>query len=201
MTKSKYYWRIIFLLAILATLLVFLVNWKYQIITSASIVTNKDIIDVISKFVSSLAIVIGGILSYYKFFKGRIFSERLKLYINARVTNVTELQNFHFIDIQLENVGTITVWEPRIFLDIVHYSEDRKEEKVDLIERNTEKNEDELYKPLIEVSESVSNHFNHLVDVKNWLVVYRVKVVSKRGNIWERLVSIPNQKDYTHKDK
>lgn len=201
MKNSKIYWAAIyFLLAIIIVLLLLLLN-KQHLVSISSLVKNKDFFDVISKVVGSSAIIVGGILSYYKFFKGRTFSESLKLFVNVKVFSATESQNLHFIDIQLENTGNVTIWEPHIFVDIVYYSDLRKEENIDLIERNSEKDEKGFYKPLIEVTETISNHLNHLVNVSDWLIVYRVKIISKKGNIWERLVSIPNQKDYIHSDR
>lgn len=58
----------------------------------------------IKTIVETVAVIIGGIWAYYKFFRGRTFRPRLELAISGRASEAKGLTNV-LISVQLKNVG------------------------------------------------------------------------------------------------
>jgi hypothetical protein len=58
----------------------------------------------IKTVIETIAVIVGGVWAYYKFFKGRTFRPRLELSVSARVAESKGLTNV-FASVQLKNVG------------------------------------------------------------------------------------------------
>ena len=81
---------------------------------------NKDSIGAIQSISSIGVIMIGAVVSYYRFFRGRTFSTRLELEMEVTVIPADENTNIHSITLKARNIGTLSIWglEPIITVDI-----------------------------------------------------------------------------------
>lgn len=67
-----------------------------------------ELIDLLQKVLSSLAIIIGSVWAYYKFIKGRLFYPRLEVIINGHLIS-NESNNYLILYCGLKNVGSSKV--------------------------------------------------------------------------------------------
>jgi len=81
----------------------------------------KSTLDITLKLLGTFLAVTASIASYRRFFRGRIFAPRLKMGLVSRPVRVMSDDTvLHGIDIEVNNVGSVTVWNPRITIDILH---------------------------------------------------------------------------------
>jgi hypothetical protein len=60
-----------------------------------------ECINIIEKTLTSLAIIVGGFWTYYKFIKGRLFKSRLELSIESKIIDDSHL----LLNYELKNIG------------------------------------------------------------------------------------------------
>lgn len=160
----------------------------------------KELFDILSSVVSILLITIGAILSYFKFFKGRLFQENIELVVFAKVVEKDENSNSVFCNIKVNNIGNIAIVNPKSYMKVEVLNDDLE---------NEEKNEKE-----VELNEEYSNqsnkwiiiepkaHYNvhsfHKVDKSIWAFKYTFQLISDRKNSWVRVVTIPNKSGYEY---
>jgi hypothetical protein len=91
---------------------------------------NRERIDTLSKLVTIMAVILGGFLSYVKFFKGRVFRPKLVIRpLSGAVAAKTEI--LHWLDIEIENKGSVPIWNYKLELCAVLHGE--QEEKIRIL--------------------------------------------------------------------
>ncbi|MEM1221584.1 MAG: hypothetical protein AAGH40_02385 [Verrucomicrobiota bacterium] len=104
-----------YLYAFLALLIVG-VPFKTGHLTLELLGQNKDVITAVTSLLTFLLVSIGGAFTYFKFFKGRLLSRRLNIDLTAKVFNLKDFNNL-CIDIILDNVGLVSLWDLEISVD------------------------------------------------------------------------------------
>jgi hypothetical protein len=89
---------------------------KRGVLTGVWLRSNKDAITALSALASASTVVVGGILAYVKFFRGRTLVRRAELSIDVKVLESPQGQILHFVTVSAKNIGTVTLVEPRISL-------------------------------------------------------------------------------------
>jgi hypothetical protein len=97
---------IIIVLLVIANLI------KFGYFTTDIIIKNKDLINVTCNIFTTFIILIGAIISYFRFFRGRIFSNNANIELNISVHNINNDSLLHVINVNLKNEGTFPIWEP-----------------------------------------------------------------------------------------
>lgn len=89
---------------------------------------TRNLVDTLSTIITTSLLVIGGILSYLKFFRGRTLSP--KLIITSSTGVVADKNGFlHWIETQIENKGSVAVWNYEMSIDATLHGEN--EERVE----------------------------------------------------------------------
>lgn len=200
--KMSFNWKyknhlILVLIGILfLLLLILLVN--ENILTIAKLELRQVFFDIMSKLLSSLILVVGAVFSYYRFFKGRTFSERIEIKIQAKVFDYNSDGKIHTIDLELENIGSVPVKNVSSeviskFIYINGNEDTRKLPNVELIP--------EKFINIIDTQETDSRHYNLVVSEDVKAVLYHVKVTSSKGNIWTKIITVPNKNEYEYSNK
>ncbi|WP_020571596.1 hypothetical protein [Neolewinella persica] len=161
----------------------------------------KELFDILSSIVSILLISIGAILSYFKFFKGRLFQENIELVVFAKVVEKDEKYNSVFCNIKVNNIGNIAIINPKSYMKVEALSDDlengkKNEEKE--IELNEEYSSQSKKWIIIEPKAHYNVHSFHKFDKSIWAFKYTFHLISDRGNSWVRVVTIPNKDGYEY---
>ena len=67
----------------------------------------KITVEIVSGFVTSLAIIVAAIWTYYRFVKGRLFSPKVEISLNHHVIDVDRNQNLVSVEVVAKNIGSV----------------------------------------------------------------------------------------------
>jgi hypothetical protein len=96
-------------LILIAALLAIILTFKNRLFTKAYLIDNKEILNFISEAITSFVIFVGGILSYIRFFKGRILKPKLLIKANSGTLKAADdIQ--HWIETDFKNIGNVAIW-------------------------------------------------------------------------------------------
>lgn len=188
-----------FLLLIVILLIIYLLI-QYKIISILWFQSHQYLFDISLTMLQILVILLGAILTYYRFFKGRTFSEKLIIKINIRVIKAKEKNNLHFLDINLYNSGSVLITNPIISIFIKKYkSKTEENESIALPFKYEDEACEKIRQFVIQPQESDSYSYLYKVSSDIWAVTYSI-IVNSKGKIWKRNITIPNEISYEHID-
>lgn len=82
-------------------------------------------IDLPVKTLGAVLAVAASIVTYRRFFHGRIFAPRLRLRLSSTALCALSDGNIlHSIDVEAENIGSVTIWSPTLDLDVLELDSD-----------------------------------------------------------------------------
>jgi len=180
------------LLVVAALLLVVANAIRYGVTTEAFFTRHEKTIDGIAKVLEAALLIAGAIASYFRFFKGRTFSERGELTIAVAVIPATATHHLHAVSVRLKNIGPVSIWDPRIRLRIQHHAASRSDEVEVKGFRLEPTGSDEDATCIIDSDESALYHAEHLVDTRVWAVRYAAEVRSSAGDTWFAMTTVAN---------
>ena len=104
--------------------LVFAYSIKHGLLSLAWLGQHKDALSAANSVASMAAIAVGGVLAYYRFFKGRTLATRADLSITTKVLRSSEQELWHIVTLTVKNVGNVAIWEPRPLIDVTVHNRD-----------------------------------------------------------------------------
>jgi len=156
-------------------------------------------IEVASKILGLLLGIIGAIAGYRRFFKGRTFAERMVLGLSSTPVRWMELPEggrglLHAIDIELHNVGSTTIWEPSLLLQVRSIDGD---EEVSVKPKVASEGIERAHAPGaitgIEPGETQVEHRRFFVPAEVLVFRVTVEVCTSRDNAWHRAQTLANE--------
>jgi hypothetical protein len=168
------------------------------ILAKDTIQINKDFIDTLSKIITAGILIIGGVFSYLKFFKGRTLSP--KLVISPKSGIVRDRKGYlHWIEVQIENKGSVAIWSYEtsiyaIFDGNIH-SRVPISNFVPLPTKAKVKDE-----RLVDVGESVFEHAFLVVPRNVYSITFQIEVKDKKNNVWVRSLTVENPATESNND-
>jgi hypothetical protein len=175
------------ILVIAALSIIVLIKERY--ITVELLKSNKDSIEVTSKILEIIVLFIGSILGYIKFFKGRILKPRIIIKSSGKVIK-SDNNNQHWIEIEIQNAGTVTLWDYKI--SVKAFFDNNINSIIDVnhfirfpIDHKSAVN-------LIDVAESSFEHLYLSVPKEVISVTYLISVTDRKGTHWNRSYTIIN---------
>ena len=166
------------------------VLFKEGIISILWLGKNKDAINAGTGIVTSFAILIGGTLTYLKFFKGRVLRPKVVLAPTSGFIILKD-ENLHWIDIAIENKGSVAIWNFAVEITAVLHGETRKSINVtDFIKIQTDNVKNDY---LIDVGETTSEHAVIMVPKQIQAVTFLIKMTDQHGTIWDSYLTTTNK--------
>ncbi len=194
--------RIVVALCVVFFILFLLNSIQFSILNQKLVKDNIFIFDLIVKICETTILIVGSILAYYKFFKGRTFSEKLIIYANVKVMQADTKFNLHSIDINIVNVGSISIVEPRVSAIVENFLMDQpsKSERIEFPRKYQEEVSRVFNEVIIQPQENDSYHHFLKVSKNIWAVNYEV-LIESQNKFWKRSVTVSNIAGYEHNDK
>ena len=166
--------------------------WKHQIITSEFLANNKDAIDAVSAIITTMIVIIGAFMTYYRFFKGRTFSLRGQIQIKVNVHNLDENKNLHVVKVLFKNVGSSAIFNPKLKLIVDSLGGNEKQRTIDQWFDPGKKIDDSPRMYFIDPEESASFLTHVQVFKESSIVIYTAVVSSEDKTIWQDATSVDN---------
>ena len=182
-------WLLLILLVLLIAVLL-----KEGLISASILNSQKDTFDVVSKIITSIVMIVGGILSYIKFFKGRILRPKLNIIPRTGVIFL-EKENLHWLDLEIQNKGSVAIWNYVVEVyATLHGDAPRSTKITEFIEIPKSRTKEEH---LIDVGESSHEHAIIRVPKEIWAVTYQILISVPNGSMWDQYLTTSNmQTDY-----
>jgi hypothetical protein len=166
---------------------------KGRSISLAWLKDNKDAITAATGIATTLLVFLGGIFSYYRFFRGRTFAARAELKLSVSVHPTTEDFHLHSIVAEIKNLGSMPIWDPQPTIWFTIHGP----------EGSTRNVIDDWFDPpilsgqrsdltVIESSETTSYFAQHKIPKAAWVVTYLMAIRSRSGDVWHVGTSISN---------
>jgi hypothetical protein len=183
---------LVFYLTIVVALLVAANLWKRGVLSLEALGSYKDAIGTANDVVTIVAIAVGGIFSYLKFFRGRIMAQRAELSISVSVYDTTRPFLLHVVTLRAKNVGSVTIWSPEATIDMSMWDSEEIPAPVRISSwiKQTRKSAGML--EVIEPGESACFVAVRKVPSDVWMVSYRAGISSDRGNEWDTIGTVSN---------
>ncbi|SRR6266478_3153962 len=154
---------------------------------------NKDAITAATGIATTLLVFLGGIFSYYRFFRGRTFAARAELKLSVSVHPTTEHFHFHSIVAEIKNLGTMPIWDPRPTIWFTtHGPEGSSRNVIDDWFAPPSLSGQNSYLTVIESSETTSYFAQQKIPKTEWVVTYIMAVRSRSGDVWHFGTTVSN---------
>ncbi|HMB64863.1 MAG TPA: hypothetical protein VKN36_17415 [Eudoraea sp.] len=184
---------VIFTLVVLVTIAAYALLLRQDIIQHyLSEEINVKTIDFTAKLITFLFILVGGIFSYYKFFKGHLFLSHLSIHTTSDVIEIDHNKNLHVLNIQLANSGNFSVFNPLVKVKFENYPFNADYKIKTLIDKNGVRKDDGSTRDF-SLRPGVKNTFvfTNEIDKKEVAFFYRVEV-SQKDRTWYNEIVVDN---------
>jgi hypothetical protein len=184
------------LVILISGLLIAIAN-KYNFITVQKLKANKDFIGSLKDVMTITAIIFGVIVTYYRFFIGRTFSQNANIEIAISIFDVCKDNNLHCIMISFKNVGNLAIWNPKANIYVKRYEEGKFYPLNEIydIEELSGNSSEKLHEFFVNSSETLV-YCHHLEIPKKILITnYIVEIVSSNKSAWSNSITIKNVVD------
>jgi hypothetical protein len=190
---ERYRGEILGILSFLVTALALANVLKERSITLAWLKDNKDAITASTGISTTLLVFLGGVFSYYRFFRGRTFAARAELQLSVSVHETTEDFHIHSIVAEIKNLGSMPIWDPRPTIWFtVHGPEGSNRRVIDDWFNPPSISGQSSELTVIESTETASFFAQQQIPKNVWVVTYIMAIRSRSGDVWHVGTSVSN---------
>ena len=181
-------------LSLVAIVLLVVVAFKLGFISAPRLVENKELVDVSTKILGTLILTLGAVASYFRFFKGRTLSPRLKIDATIEVLPIDSSRNFHVLSVDVANIGSVAIWglQPRVEIRY-HSDEERTEEDIGDWWTPLDHRDGTPRLRMLDTDESSQFVVHRAVPHEIWAVTYFTRVSLSSGHSWHRVITASNR--------
>lgn len=183
-------------LNLLVLVLIVAIFVKYGVIPATVSEGTKNLVDVLSKIATALFLLVGGIFSYLKFFKGRTLSPKLVINVNSGMIKKGD-GNLHWIEVQIENKGSVAIWNYQT--TIYAFFDEDLEHSVPVSQFVPHPHDTRGREKLIDVGEVVFERALFTVAHNVSAVTFQIEVRDQSTTVWWRSHTVSNSSEQTNK--
>lgn len=165
---------------------------KFGYVTKDIIVNNKDFIDVLKNIITIFVLIIGAVVSYYRFFRGRVFSNNANIEICVSVHKINDDLLLHVIDVEFKNEGSFPIWEPTPSLVAYPHGISKLGEAISIYFWNPQEEGSTEYTHVVHPLESEQFCTFYRVQKTILALTYVVQIKSRDKVKWTRAITISN---------
>ncbi len=175
-------------MAFVAMLLILYAPIKLGVLSLSNLEAKKDLVDALSTIFGCAILLLGAVLSYIRFFKGRMLKPKINLQLQTGLLSQGE-NNLHWIEIAIENKGNVAVWNYTLKLLATPHPGDGS--STDVSDRISIPKVDDG-EHLVDVGETAFEHA--IIELSKCPYAYTFEAVLKdnRGTQWRRCITVPN---------
>lgn len=165
------------------------VLFKNQYLTKEAVKSDKDFYAALSSIATLGFLVVGGALSYIRFFKGRTLRSKINLELKTGIISLKD-HFLHWVEVEIKNSGSVTIWhyQTQIIAALRKNSISCKVEVTDYIPSH-DPNSGIL---LIDAGESSYEQGFLEVPKDVEVVSFQVTITDKYNHTWTRAITSKN---------
>jgi hypothetical protein len=164
-------------------------------LTLSFLADHKDGFAALNNVVGTAALGIGGVLAYFRFFRGRTFATRANLQVEVEVACSPSGRSLHSIRIEVANVGTTTLVDPTMEITAVrhHINSSTSDAAVEVWRPRLPKDTRKRAFYSVEPGETAVYFAQEPHAPEVWLVSYEVTFSLPNGRTWTDYVAVENK--------
>lgn len=168
---------------------------KLGVLSTFWLASHKDALAAVNSVVSATAVLVAGVLAYYRFFRGRTFATRAELAIDVKLINGPESKLLHVITVSIKNVGTVTIWDPHPVIDLTMRHVDGTKTSATISDwyEAPDKVGESPRLSALDSGETGDFFTLQFFDSNIWAVTYAVTVSCATGDTWIKLRTVENR--------
>jgi hypothetical protein len=166
---------------------------KYGHVSWQFLADRKDALAAANSAVSILVLIVGGMLAYFKFFRGRTFSVRADIELSANVIPAPDGERLHVLNLSVRNVGTVAMWDPRARLLVYVNADWNEPQVVDRWEEKLHAQDTRRRSAVLDSGETGYFVTHTLFPPSVWAVTYIAEVTCDSGDVWQRVTTVSNE--------
>lgn len=188
------YHSAVYTAGLVAAIVLFVVGlFRHGFLSPDSLKANKDAIAASGSIVTMVALLVGGIASYYRFFRGRTFSVRAFLTIEIDVIGAPDGDFLHALTFRVKNVGSAPIWNPQPDIRIEKRT-GRSVTRSQVVDWVGELSSDGIERAgVIDAGETGNYFVTAMIPADVWAVTYLVLVSADTGDVWSASRTIANR--------
>lgn len=166
----------------------------HKYLTWSWFAANKDALSSVNSVIGSAAILLGGVLAYYRFFRGRTFSTRAELAMSVNVLHAPAEKFLHVLTLSVKNLGTVSIWNPQPIVKVSAHRRDGNvsSEPVHRWDEGALTVENSPRLSVLDSGESGDFFMQRFFPKDIWAVTYSATVRCSTGETWTKLVTVEN---------
>jgi len=165
---------------------------KYRLLTASALAGNKDALAALSSAVNIIAVAVGAVFTYYRFFRGRTFFNRAELKINVTVISTRTGVNLHAVILEVKNIGSLSIWEPVPIIRVDEYGPNGiNSRSIDSWSEARSPRSRGQTLPVVDAGETASFWMTEEVPQSSWVLIYTAWVHSQ-GETWKQVAVVEN---------
>lgn len=187
--ESKGYkpWLLLVLFALLIAVLL-----KRNILSLTILTQHRNMLDGVYTITMIVVLIAGSVVSYLRFFKGRLWKPKMVINPSAGIVQLKDI-NLHWIDIGLENRGSVAIWNYVVDLTVDYHRRSAPGyQKPNFHSMKRSVRESEL---VIDVGEIAYEHATIRIPKDVEVVTYKIVMTSPDGTKWDRCITISNRQE------
>jgi len=164
--------------------------YKWGFVSAKLIVDNRELIDAIGAIITSCIIVLAALVSYFRFFKGRLLKPKMIIEPSYGVVELND-GTLHWIDIGIENKGSVAIWHYTVGLELKCH--DDSVPKPAIIDFHSHRQFAPGKEHVIDPGETAYEHATIRVPKNVEVITYRILVTNSQGSKWDRCLTVSNR--------
>lgn len=167
---------------------------KYGFLKWSWFADNKNALDGISTVLGILAVAVGALATYRRFFKGRTFTTRADIQLTVSVHPHGPEEMLHAICLTVHNVGTLPIWAPTSLISVsIHGPEGVCcDYQISKWWTPHEEGTAESTDSVVDTGETASFYATDSIPRNAWSVTYIASVKDDSGNVWRAGKTVSN---------
>ncbi|MGH7488959.1 MAG: hypothetical protein ACRD2I_10305 [Vicinamibacterales bacterium] len=165
---------------------------KIGVLNTGWLQDHKDALGALGSVASAVTFVVGGVLAYYRFFRGRTLATRAELAISVDIVQGPHASLLHAITVSIKNVGTVSIWNPVPALEITAHRDDGTTTSEN-VNGWHEVSDDSSKVSVLDSGESGDFFSQRFFTSDIWAVTYVVTVNCDSGDSWTKLKTVENR--------
>lgn len=178
----------------LITILVIAVIIKDNKITAQKLIANKDLFTAIKDLATIIAIILGVIFTYYRYFIGKTFSLNGNIDIDVTLIETENNTILHCLKISFKNIGTLAIWQPRAKIYVSKYEQEvfTNIAEMEIESQFSSTIDKKKYDTVIDSGETAYFFAHKEFLTKVPVVSYKVEVTSANKKQWHNSTTVKN---------
>jgi hypothetical protein len=174
---------------------------KHGLLSWHLLESRKDALSAANSALTICILAVGGVLSYFRFFRGRTFAVRGELDLKVDVLEAPTHEMLHVLTLSFRNVGTVPIWNPEPRIEIRGHlgSESSPLGSISQWFEPMARPDGRIRAAVLDAGEVGRFYTQRFVNTEYWAVTYYASIACETGDVWQCTATVLNEPTARHR--